>query len=548
MESRGDPVTTLTVVSVGDTPLHVVDELARTHGNIQVVRRCPELSELLAACQSGLAQVAVVSTFGAELTATLIDRLTAVGVIVVAVAGSPEEAQRLRSAGATTVPDHVTAEGLGEVIRAAVAGRRHPGSGGYSVPATYNRAAQDSAAAYEGESAAINDANAVTVEDASSLDPPHLSAVPTPSLSEERWEPKESGESEPSKSGGGGQKITRQRLKRPSPSGPLPGLGLRAKIAARLRLPGGHVRQRIPAKKATGRTVEPPIRGAGKGTVVAVWGPIGSPGRTTVAINLAAEQAAAGRKVMLIDADTYGASVAAALGLLDEAASFAQACRAADQGGLVPVHLAKTATQVVFDGGTFSLLTGLTRADRWPELRAAAVERVIDAARELVDLVIVDCGFALENDEELSYDTVAPRRNAATLAALGRADLVYAVGNSDPLGIPRLIRGLDELGRACPGTSVRVVVNKVRRKAVGGAPERALIQAWERFGPAETISHFLPWDPELTDKAMLEGRLLRELSPDAPLSLAIRAMSCAGDQQNPTIPVTKATTRVDVRG
>ncbi|WP_449374714.1 AAA family ATPase [Arthrobacter psychrolactophilus] len=284
-----------------------------------------------------------------------------------------------------------------------------------------------------------------------------------------------------------------------------------------------------------------PVNGAGpgqqsgrhpgdSGSIVAVWGPTGSPGRTTVAINLAAEQAVKGHKVLLIDADSYGASVAAALGLLDEAASFAQACRVADQGGMSAGELTKTVTQVVFEGGSFSLLTGLTRADRWPELRAAAVERVLDAARKIAEVVIVDCGFALENDEELSYDTVAPRRNAATLAVLGRADLVYAVGNSDPIGIPRLIRGLDELGQACPGSSIKVVVNKVRRKAVGGAPEKSLVHAWERFGPDYDIAHFLPWAPDLTDKALLEGRLLRELSPDAPLSIAIRGMSCAADQ------------------
>ncbi|MDD0858839.1 hypothetical protein NHF46_15995 [Arthrobacter alpinus] len=50
-----------------------------------------------------------------------------------------------------------------------------------------------------------------------------------------------------------------------------------------------------------------------------------------MAINLAAEHAAAGMSVMVIDADSYGASIAAALGLLEESASFAQACRVADQ-------------------------------------------------------------------------------------------------------------------------------------------------------------------------------------------------------------------------
>lgn len=531
---------TVTVVSVGDTPAGVIEELSRAHESVQLVRRCPELTELLAACQSGLAQVAVVAEFGEELTATLVDRLTAVGVIVVAVAASPEESRRLRDAGATTVPEHVTVEALGDMIRVAVEGRRHPSSSGYSVPTVPPDVEVPTDQRYDGgQQPPVTVGGAVAgakVTNPHGVAPAGAEPLSAAVAETAGHTPRDDGAApipfgeEPI---GQGRMPTRGvsigTRGRPR-SARASGSGLRSRLTAVLHLRGREFWRRHPATKTAFGPADQYSNGTESGTIVAVWGPTGSPGRTTVAINLAAEQAAAGRKVLLIDADTYGASVAAALGLLDEAASFAQACRAADQGGLGVAHLAKTATQVIFDGGTFSLLTGLTRADRWPELRAAAVERVLAAARELADLVIVDCGFGLENDEELSYDTVAPRRNAATLAVLRQSDVVYAVGNSDPIGIPRLIRGLDELGQACPGACVRVVVNKVRRKAVGGSPERSLVQAWERFGPEEGIRHFLPWDPELTDKALLEGRLLRELSVDAPLSLAIRGMSCAADQ------------------
>jgi hypothetical protein len=58
--------------------------------------------------------------------------------------------------------------------------------------------------------------------------------------------------------------------------------------------------------------VEAPAQADGqpRRTLVAVWGSKGAPGRTTVAVNLAFEAAAAGNEVLLVDADTYGGAIA----------------------------------------------------------------------------------------------------------------------------------------------------------------------------------------------------------------------------------------------
>jgi fructose 1,6-bisphosphatase len=103
-------------------------------------------------------------------------------------------------------------------------------------------------------------------------------------------------------------------------------------------------------------------------------------------------------------------------------------------------------------------------------------------ARELADWTVVDCGFALERDEELSFDTAAPRRNAATLSALQAADTVLAVGAGDPVGMQRLVRGLPDVGEVVPpGVPIRVVVNRVRASAVGSDPTARISDALERF-------------------------------------------------------------------
>ena len=272
---------------------------------------------------------------------------------------------------------------------------------------------------------------------------------------------------------------------------------------------------------------EPP----GNGTVLVVWGPTGATGRTTVAVNVAAELAATGSRVLLMDADTYGASIAAFLGLLDESAGIAQACRLADQGILDQLTLQRICTEVVIDGYPLHVLTGVTRADRWAEVRPSALTRVLGLVRSMFDAVVVDCAFGLEADEELSFDTLAPRRNGATLRCLELADEVYAIGSADSIGVPRLVRALTELDEAVPTATPRVVFNKVRAASVGRSPERQLREAWERFGPSIPISAFLPADFEAADAALLKGSTLHESASSSPLRQAIAALVDAPVEQ-----------------
>lgn len=258
----------------------------------------------------------------------------------------------------------------------------------------------------------------------------------------------------------------------------------------------------------------------GVARVVAVWGPTGAPGRTTVAVGLAAEAARLGSRVLLVDADTYGSAVAQTLSLLDEAPGMAAACRAADHGTLDLPALARLAPEVV---PGLRVLTGIPRPQRWPELRAGSVAAVLTLARALADLVVVDCGFSVEDDEELSYDTVAPRRNAATLTALEHADDLLVVGAADPVGLQRLVRAVQDLSSLTAPTP-RVVVNKVRATAVGSRPERRISEALGRFAGLEQLT-FLPWDQQALDASMLAGCTLAEHSPQADLRVALSRLA-----------------------
>ena len=263
--------------------------------------------------------------------------------------------------------------------------------------------------------------------------------------------------------------------------------------------------------------------GPGSGQVVAVWGPTGAPGRTTVAVGIASELASLGRPTLLVDADVYGGVVAQLLGLLDEAPGLAAACRLANVGALDTVALAELARAVT---PCLRVLSGIARADRWPELRPAALEVVLAQARSLAAVTVVDCGFALEQDEELAYDTSAPRRNGATLAALELADTVVAVGSADPVGLQRLVRGLGELRDAVPEAHPVVVVNRLRASAVPGDSQAEVRAALERYAGVTDL-RVVPLDVEGMDRAVAAGRTLVEAAPASPARLALGALAAS---------------------
>jgi len=117
------------VVTVGQSREDLVGGLERLHGPVTVVRRCAELAELLAACQSGLARAAVVAEGSEELTSSLVDRLGAVGVVIIALTDSAEETARLKAIGVTAALTGVDSAALAGRISDAVALWSRPGSG-----------------------------------------------------------------------------------------------------------------------------------------------------------------------------------------------------------------------------------------------------------------------------------------------------------------------------------------------------------------------------------------------------------------------------------
>jgi MinD-like ATPase involved in chromosome partitioning or flagellar assembly len=257
--------------------------------------------------------------------------------------------------------------------------------------------------------------------------------------------------------------------------------------------------------------VEPvPLEGVatrGPGRLVVVWGPTGAPGRTTVATGIAAEAAASGRRVTLLDADPYGGAVAQHLAVLEDVSGLLSAARLANSGELDAVRLAGLAREVA---PRLRLVTGLPRPDRWAEVRTQAFHQLLTVAVELDEVVVVDSGFGLPSAAADPFAGAA--RDDMTVTALERADSIVVVATADPVGLTRLARGLRDLLDTGPDAAVTVVVNRMR--AGLGWSESEILALIARVAPGISV-RFLPDDRAAADRALVAGRTLVETGDSA---------------------------------
>lgn len=264
------------------------------------------------------------------------------------------------------------------------------------------------------------------------------------------------------------------------------------------------------------------------GSLLAVWGATGAPGRTTVAIGVAAELAHRGVRTTLLDADPYGGAVAQQLAILDEVSGLLAASRLANAGQLDVRRLAGLARAL---GPGLRVLTGLPRPGRWPEVRPAAFAEVLTTARSLDEVTVVDTGLGIEepSDDPFGPFGSAPSRDDMTRAVLGSADVVVVVVGADPVGLSRGTRALLDLaelgdvtplsGRRPAGSYRPTVVAINRMRASLGWDQREVAALVAKVAPQARLV-FLPDDPAATDQALVAGRTLVETG-EGPLRRAL---------------------------
>jgi MinD-like ATPase involved in chromosome partitioning or flagellar assembly len=262
-----------------------------------------------------------------------------------------------------------------------------------------------------------------------------------------------------------------------------------------------------------------------RGELVAVWGPKGAPGRTTVAVNLAFEALPHVGETLLVDADTYGGSISQMLGFLDDQPGLASAARLASRGELDGPRLLSATRRAGPIGPR--VLPGLPRADLWTEVRPSTWHSLLDLMTVSFRLTVIDLSFCLEEEEELVHDHVRFRRNAVSRIALQRADHVIAVARADPVGLHDFIRGYQQLlDLGVEPARVRVVVNQLRPGVFGGDAAtqiRAELRRYLGLG----ASALVPYDMASVDAAVGAGMALREVRRGSPAQQAVAALAAA---------------------
>ncbi|MCD1284459.1 MULTISPECIES: DNA-binding response regulator [unclassified Brevibacterium] len=259
----------------------------------------------------------------------------------------------------------------------------------------------------------------------------------------------------------------------------------------------------------------PPGAREGVGTIVTVWGTGSAPGRTLTAVNLGDHGARQGHRSVVVDADTVSAMVATTLGLTEESAHLASLCRLEAEKSPV-LDLSSLPHAAIRED--FHAITGLTRPERWPEIRGSVLAAVLARLVKMFDLVVVDVSDRVDPDDDLAdpfYD-----RHCATRAALDAADVVVVLAAGNPIGLQRLVKLLGTERAEAMREKTRIGITKVRSGAVGHPAEARIREVLHRFVKVEP--DFLFSDDRATaDAAMLAGHTLHEENPKSVLSQEI---------------------------
>lgn len=235
------------------------------------------------------------------------------------------------------------------------------------------------------------------------------------------------------------------------------------------------------------------------GSLIAIWGATGSPGKSSIALSVSSELALAGQRVFLLDADNLSPSLSLLLGLTDHPAGVAAACRLAGQGRFDLEQLDRLSVALTPGRGQLVLMTGISDSDRWAELSTERVELILEVARAAFDFVVVDLASFLEIGLRPSLG--GPDRSELTRDILAQAEQVILICAADPIGVHRFLQALQGLRQIAMTGEVFTMVNRLRKSVLGVGAKQQLAETLSRLAQIN-VSAFIPDDPATADLAM----------------------------------------------
>ena len=221
--------------------------------------------------------------------------------------------------------------------------------------------------------------------------------------------------------------------------------------------------------------------------VIAVTSPHGSTGKTTVAINIALELAAEKFRVLIIDADLDGPSVANYFCLSELPAGLVGAIRIASQNRFDQAQLERLSVQV--PKTSITVLPGVI-SEQYLELTKDSLATILETAKASFDFVVVDLG-SLKPSQEFDLTSEIVRVS----------DQVVVVALADPIGIFRLLRL--EQGLLGLTDNPKLVINRLRNSVIAQA-KTEIKTTLAGLGAIEAAA-FLPDDPASVDQATRLG-------------------------------------------
>ena len=258
--------------------------------------------------------------------------------------------------------------------------------------------------------------------------------------------------------------------------------------------------------------------------LISVWSAPGSAGRSTVALGIAGQLAHLGKRVFLLDADTYSPSLDVLLCLNDHPAGLAAACRLVSQNRFDLEQLNRLSVKMSCGSGQLTVMTGLSSSVRWPEVAVEKLQGLIEVAYKEFEFVILDLAACLEPNLQV-YDSPCDR-NAVSRWAVSHSDQILAICSADPGGVARYLDAYVQLEELAKAGKVTTIVNRLRSSILGSSAKQQITQTLSRMAHIN-VAAFIPDDQAGADQALRASLPITLGKRSSPARLALELLTKA---------------------